>query len=60
MVCERGRQRIVEARAADIQRETELPERMADPARGRMLLVENDQDRLSHDRNNRRRARSIW
>ena len=52
MLGKRRRQRIAEPRPAHIERKTELLQGVADPARGRMLLVEDDQDRLSHDRRN--------
>src|ERR1700683_5242726 len=44
------RQRIVEARAAHVERVTELAQRIADAARGGMLLVQDDQNWLEHDR----------
>ena len=45
MLIERLRQRVAEPRAPDIEGVTERPQRIADPARCRRLLVENDQDR---------------
>ena len=50
MVAHRRRQRIVESRTAHVERMTELLERAADAARRGMFLVQDDQDRLAHDR----------
>ena len=49
MLGERRRQRIAKARPTHIQRKTELLQSVTDPSRGRMLLMEDDQNRLSHD-----------
>ena len=44
--CHRRRQRIAEARPAHVEPVAELPQGIADAARGGMLLVQDDQDRL--------------
>jgi hypothetical protein len=43
MLGERRWQRFAEARPANVERMTALPQQAADPARGRMLLVQHDQ-----------------
>ena len=46
VVRHRGRQRIAETRAADVERIAEARERGAGAAGSRMLLVQDQQDRL--------------
>ena len=43
------RQRILEARAAHIERIAEIAQRIADAAGGGVLSMQDDQDRLLHD-----------
>ena len=49
---ERRRQRIAEARAADVEAVAQLPQRIADAARRGILRVQNCEDRLLHGDSN--------
>jgi hypothetical protein len=48
MVRQRIGQRIAQARAANVEGKPAAFQRLADTARGRVLLVENDQDGVGH------------
>jgi hypothetical protein len=48
MLVHRLRQRIAEARAADVERIAELGQHLADPAGRGMFLVQDEKDRLQH------------
>ena len=50
VIGQRRRQRVVETRTAHVERMAELLERAADAAGRGMFLVQDDQDRLAHDR----------
>jgi hypothetical protein len=48
MVVHGHGQRIAEARTADIERIAKLGQYLTDPAGRRMLLMEDEKDRLKH------------
>jgi hypothetical protein len=49
MVVQGIGERIAQARAADVEPVAAALEEMSDAARGRMLLMQNEQDRCGHE-----------